>query len=109
MRKTFFYPQTSPGFNTRRRRDEANHPVDGELVDGFSNPWICVRLVSSPSFGCVYLEADGWDLYVAIDIEAIVFGGQHHGAVVHQGNVKALGVLHLVIGVFNFKFQFQAQ
>ena len=44
-----------------------------------------------------HLEADGWNLYVAIDVEAIVFGGQHHRAVVHQGNVEALGVFHLVV------------
>ena len=77
-----------------------------ELVGRFFNPWICVPLASSPSSSLFppsflswmfHLEADGWNLYVAIDVEAIVFGGQHHRAVVHQGNVEALGVFHLVV------------
>ena len=38
-------------------------------------------------------HADGGQLDVAVDVEAVVFAGQHHGAVVHQGHVEALGVL----------------
>ena len=42
-----------------------------------------------------FSHADGWQLDVAVDVEAVVFAGQHHGAVVHQGHVEALGVLDL--------------
>ena len=44
-----------------------------------------------------HLQTDGWNLDVAIDVEAIVFWGQHYRAIVHQGHVEALGVFHLVM------------
>ena len=34
-------------------------------------------------------------LHVSVDVEAVVLGGEHHGAVVHQRDVETLGVLHL--------------
>lgn len=94
MTKDFFTPQR-PGFRTSRRREEAKHPVD-DLMNCFSQP---LDICASPSFlsWVSHLEANGWDLYVAIDVEAVVFGGQHHGAVVHQGDVEALGVFHLAL------------
>merc|ERR1719278_591780 len=47
------------------------------------------------SLNQAHLQADGRNLYVAIDVEAIVFGGENHGSVVHQRNVEALRVLYL--------------
>ena len=41
------------------------------------------------------LHADGRDLDVAVDVEAVVLAGQHNGPVVHQRHVETLGVLHL--------------
>ena len=41
------------------------------------------------------LHAEGRDLDVAVDVEAVVFAGQHHAPVVHQGHVEALRVLNL--------------
>ena len=35
------------------------------------------------------------DLHVSVDVQAVVLGGEHHGAVVHQRDVETLGVLHL--------------
>ena len=47
------------------------------------------------SLNQAHLQADGGNLYVAIDVEAIVFGGENHGTVVHQRNVEALCVFYL--------------
>lgn len=41
------------------------------------------------------LHADGRQLDVAVDVEPVVFAGQHDGAVVHQGDIEALCVLDL--------------
>ena len=62
-------------------------------------PWIC-GLLPRPLRQCfslnqAHLQADGGNLYVAIDVEAIVFGGENHRTVVHQRNVEALRVLYL--------------
>ena len=62
-------------------------------------PWICGPL-PRPLRQCfslnqAHLQADGGNLYVAIDVEAIVFGGENHGPVVHQRNVEALRVFYL--------------
>jgi len=62
-------------------------------------PWICGPL-PRPLRQCfslnqAHLQADGGNLYVAIDVEAIVFGGENHGTVVHQRNVEALRVFYL--------------
>ena len=40
-------------------------------------------------------QADRGHLYVTIDVEPVVFARQHHAAVIHEGNVEALGVFHL--------------
>lgn len=62
-------------------------------------PWICGPL-PRPLRQCfslnqAHLQADGGNLNVAIDVEAIVFGGENHRTVVHQRNVEALRVLYL--------------
>ena len=62
-------------------------------------PWICGPL-PRPLRQCfslnqAHLQADGGNLYVAIDVEAIVFGGENHRTVVHQRNVEALRVFYL--------------
>ena len=36
-----------------------------------------------------------WDLDITIDVQPVVLGGQHDGAVLHESHVKALGMLHL--------------
>ena len=36
-----------------------------------------------------------WDLDITIDVQPVVLGGQHDGAVLHQGHVEALGMLNL--------------
>ena len=41
------------------------------------------------------LDAEGRDLDVAVDVEAVVLAGEHHAPVVHQRYVEALRVLHL--------------
>ena len=43
----------------------------------------------------VGLEADRGHLDVSVDVEAVVLGGEDDGAVVHEGDVEALGVFHL--------------
>ena len=44
------------------------------------------------------LEGEIADLHVSVDVQAVVLGGEHHGAVVHQRDVETLGVLHLKAG-----------
>ena len=71
-----------------------------ELMSGIRQaPWICGSL-PRPLRQCfslnqAHLQADGGNLYVAIDVEAIVFGGKNYGTVVHQRNVEALRVFYL--------------
>lgn len=43
------------------------------------------------------LEAEGRDLDVSVDVEAVIFAGQHHATVIHQRNVKTLSMLHLAL------------
>ena len=43
------------------------------------------------------LDSDLRQLNVSIDVEAVVFTGQDDGAVVHEGDVEALGVLDLAL------------
>ena len=38
-----------------------------------------------------------WLLDVPVDVKPVVFAGQDHRAVIHQGNVEALGVLNLTL------------
>ena len=38
-----------------------------------------------------------WLLNVPVDVKPVVFAGQDHRAVIHQGNVEALGVLNLTL------------
>ena len=72
-------------------------------------PWICGSL-PRPLRQCfslnqAHLQADGGNLYVAIDVEAIVFGGENHRTVVHQRNVEALRVLYLQDQVYKTLFR----
>ena len=41
------------------------------------------------------LQPDGRHLDVSVDVEPVVLGGEHHGAVVHERDVEALRVLDL--------------
>ena len=41
------------------------------------------------------LESDGRHLDVSVDVETVVFTGQHNTAIVHQGDIKTLGMFHL--------------
>jgi len=43
------------------------------------------------------LDAEGRDLDVAVDVEAVVLAGEHHAPVVHQRHVEALRVLYLAL------------
>ena len=72
-------------------------------------PWICGPLPRPPrqcfSLNQAHLQADGGNLNVAIDVEAIVFGGENHRTVVHQRNVEALRVLYLQDQVYKILFR----
>jgi len=37
------------------------------------------------------------DLDIPVDVESVVFGSQNDGAVLHQGNIEALSMLHLAL------------
>ena len=50
---------------------------------------LCSRNLSSASDGHL------GQLHVAVDVEPVVLAGEHHGPVVHQGDVETLGVLDL--------------
>lgn len=43
------------------------------------------------------LDSDLGELDVAVDVEPVVLAREHHGPVVHEGDVEALGVLHLAL------------
>ena len=101
-RKTFY---THPGW--KKIQNHWGRALRGppsrrrlELMSGMRQaPWICGSL-PRPLRQCfslnqAHLQADGGNLYVAIDVEAIVFGGENHRTVVHQRNVEALRVLYL--------------
>ena len=99
--RLFFTPNQA---EEREVRLKASGGWLDELVDGQwvrSNPWICVPLALKTMFFFLstiwlfHLQANGRDLDIAIDVEAIVFWGQHHGAVIHQSHVETLGVFHL--------------
>ena len=72
-----FYPPAAQAekFRTRRCGYEEHPVADGQTNwwVGFSNPWICVPLAFLSATCIFHLQTDGWDLYVAIDVEAIVF------------------------------------
>ena len=36
-------------------------------------------------------------LHVAINVESVVFGSEDNGSILHQGDIKALGVLDLAL------------
>ena len=50
---------------------------------------LCSRNLSSA------LDCHLGQLHVAVDVEPVVLAGEHHGPVVHQGDVETLGVLDL--------------
>ena len=47
------------------------------------------------------LEPEGRDLDVSVDVEPVIFAGQHHATVIHQRNVKTLSMLHLSQNIDN--------
>ena len=46
-------------------------------------------------FHSSYSGREVGDLHIAVDVEPVVLGGQHDGAVLHESHVKTLGMLHL--------------
>ena len=59
---------------------------------------LCTLTYSSLQCLCawnVVLDPYRGDLDVSVDVEPVVLAGQHNTAVVHQGNVKTLRMLHL--------------
>lgn len=43
----------------------------------------------------VVLDPYRGDLDISVDVEPVVLAGQHNTAVIHQGHVKTLRMLHL--------------
>ena len=42
-----------------------------------------------------WLESKRRNLDVSVDVETIVFAGQHHAPIIHQRDIKTLSMLHL--------------
>lgn len=72
------------------------------IVDMLGSQGHCLQHVpcwaESESESLAYhLKPQGRDLDVTVDVESVVFRGQHHTPVVHQGHIKALGMFHLAL------------
>ena len=42
-----------------------------------------------------WLESKRRNLDVSVDVETIIFAGQHHAPIIHQRDIKTLSMLHL--------------
>ena len=71
-----------------------NKKCSGKKVCGGLNfnSNISCRVFVVPDF-VSHLHTNGWYLLdVSVDVQPVVFGGQHDGSVVHQADVEALGM-----------------
>lgn len=78
------------------------HPQQRCIVDMLCSQIHCLQNAprwaeSELEWLAYHLQAQGRDLDITVDVEAIVFRGQHHTPVVHQGHIKALGMFHLAL------------
>ena len=54
---------------------------------------VIFRVVLDFLISSTHLHTNGWYLLdVSVDVQPVVFGGQHDGSVVHQADVEALGM-----------------